>query len=284
MECTEFYADLIYDVGMHQGEDTAFYLAKGFRVVAIEANPELVRENRERFAEKIKSGRLVIVHGAVVPEDDSRVGGTVKFHVGEITEFGTIHSDWSDRNKEDCNRRVMEVPAMRFTDCLREHGIPHYLKIDIEGCDLLCVEALRIFQKRPTYVSIESEKESFKALSREFELLRELGYTGFKAVQQAVVHDQEEPNPPAEGVYAGTGFQRDASGLFGGDLPGAWLSDQQILVRYKKIFRAYRVLGDQGWLTDTWIGKWLIRKLSRRFHYTFPGWYDTHARRTDTGL
>ena len=36
-------ADLIYDVGMHNGADTAFYLAKGFRVVAVEANPELVQ-------------------------------------------------------------------------------------------------------------------------------------------------------------------------------------------------------------------------------------------------
>ncbi len=27
--------DLIYDVGMHDGEDTAYYLARGYRVVAI---------------------------------------------------------------------------------------------------------------------------------------------------------------------------------------------------------------------------------------------------------
>ena len=33
------YSDLIYDVGFHQGEDTAYYLKKGFRVVAFEAHP-----------------------------------------------------------------------------------------------------------------------------------------------------------------------------------------------------------------------------------------------------
>ncbi|HKF56732.1 MAG TPA: hypothetical protein VKJ45_14845 [Blastocatellia bacterium] len=34
-------AQLIYDVGPHLGEDTDFYLQKGFTVVAIKANPAL---------------------------------------------------------------------------------------------------------------------------------------------------------------------------------------------------------------------------------------------------
>ena len=34
--------ELIYDVGMNTGDDTAYYLNRGYRVVAIEANPDLV--------------------------------------------------------------------------------------------------------------------------------------------------------------------------------------------------------------------------------------------------
>jgi hypothetical protein len=30
--------ELIYDIGMHEGEDSKFYLLKGFRVVAVEAD------------------------------------------------------------------------------------------------------------------------------------------------------------------------------------------------------------------------------------------------------
>ena len=37
-------SDLIMDVGMHRGEDAEFYLKKGFRVVGVEANPELVAD------------------------------------------------------------------------------------------------------------------------------------------------------------------------------------------------------------------------------------------------
>ena len=33
--------DLIFDVGLHHGDDAAYYLSKGFRVVGIEANPQL---------------------------------------------------------------------------------------------------------------------------------------------------------------------------------------------------------------------------------------------------
>ena len=32
---TPKHDDLIYDVGMHKGEDTEFYLSKGFRVIAL---------------------------------------------------------------------------------------------------------------------------------------------------------------------------------------------------------------------------------------------------------
>ena len=36
--------NLIFDIGMHTGEDTRFYLNIGYDVIAIEANPFLVEE------------------------------------------------------------------------------------------------------------------------------------------------------------------------------------------------------------------------------------------------
>ena len=40
------HKDLVYDVGMHKGEDTEFYLRKGFRVIAFEADPDLAHSGR----------------------------------------------------------------------------------------------------------------------------------------------------------------------------------------------------------------------------------------------
>jgi hypothetical protein len=49
--------DLIYDVGFHVGEDTEFYLKKGYRVLAVEANPELCARGQMRFADAIRDHR-----------------------------------------------------------------------------------------------------------------------------------------------------------------------------------------------------------------------------------
>ena len=57
--------DLVYDVGLHKGEDSAFYLAKGYRVVAFEANPDLTSMCRARFSSEILAERLTIVEGAI---------------------------------------------------------------------------------------------------------------------------------------------------------------------------------------------------------------------------
>ena len=49
-------ADLIYDVGMNDGDDTAYYLHEGYRVVAVEVDPTLIEQARERFAGPIREG------------------------------------------------------------------------------------------------------------------------------------------------------------------------------------------------------------------------------------
>src|SRR5262249_33943315 len=53
--------DLIYDVGAHKGEDSEFYLLKGFRVIAIEAVPELCEDIRSRLQLYLQSGQLTLI-------------------------------------------------------------------------------------------------------------------------------------------------------------------------------------------------------------------------------
>ena len=38
--------ELIFDIGMYDGSDTRYYLNEGFRVLAIEENPVLVKRAR----------------------------------------------------------------------------------------------------------------------------------------------------------------------------------------------------------------------------------------------
>ncbi|HLI20041.1 MAG TPA: hypothetical protein VKV32_02915 [Stellaceae bacterium] len=68
--------DLIFDFGMHFCEDTEFYLKKGFRVVAVEANPAACRDAERRNAQAIASGQLTVVNRAI-----SRSNEPLRFYV-----------------------------------------------------------------------------------------------------------------------------------------------------------------------------------------------------------
>ena len=49
MNSTEKHKDLIYDVGMHHGQDTDYYLKRGYRVIGFEANPDNAAVCRRRY-------------------------------------------------------------------------------------------------------------------------------------------------------------------------------------------------------------------------------------------
>ena len=76
---TPRHDDLIYDVGMHKGEDTEFYLKKGFRVIAFEANPDLVRHCKQLFEQQLRDRRLTIIDGAIVNANELNQNGMVTF-------------------------------------------------------------------------------------------------------------------------------------------------------------------------------------------------------------
>ncbi len=150
---------LAYDVGMHKGEDTDFYLKKGFKVVSFEADPDLAELCRKRFSEQIKTGQLTIVEGAIVDvQKYKESNGKIKFFKNNKTSvWGTVVDDWADRNdKLGAGSQIIEVPIINFSECLKQYGVPYYLKIDIEGMDVICLKSLKESTERPSYISIES--------------------------------------------------------------------------------------------------------------------------------
>ncbi len=221
MDETRLNRDLIFDIGMHTGHDTEFYLKKGFRVVAIEANPRLVEEARARFADAIAAGALRILNVAIHDHD-----GLATLHVSrEMDVWSTVVAEVA-RDKETLGATFepVEVPCRRLESILAEEGIPYYMKIDIEGADLLCLQALFHFADRPRYISIElAEEQPFQEISH----LVALGYSGFKILNQAVNRNVRLPKPPREGVYVDTHFDIHSSGPFGEETPLRWLDVEQ---------------------------------------------------------
>jgi FkbM family methyltransferase len=267
--------DLIFDVGMHRGEDTAYYLRKGFRVVAFEANPELVRTARERFAAEIADRRLEIVSGAIT--DQARDSVTFYIH-SRMSTWGTAVPARAGRNEVMGPSAEITVPAVDFVSCLRD-GVPYYLKIDIEAGDMLCLEALLDVEprQRPRYTSIEAESETWSGVVRQFELLERLGYSRFATVQQARTGEQSARITTHDGRTVPYRFEMYSSGPFGDDLAVAWLEKSEAMRRYRWLLLALRA----GNRFDRLVPKgpeirFLMGALVRR---PLPGWFDIHAAR-----
>ena len=277
----EAHKDLVYDIGMHKGEDTDYYLKKGFRVIGFEADPDLIEYCKSRFLEAIERGRLIIVEGAIVEQQFGETAGrTVRFYKNlENSVWGTMNDTWAHKNEKlGTHYRIVEVNAVDFTECLKKYGIPYYMKIDIEGSDTICLRSLLGFERKPSYISIESDKVIFEGLREELNLLARLGYDKLQAVQQKSVNYQVEPTSSGEGVYVGYAFEPGSSGLFGKDLPGRWKTEGEILRQYQTIFILYRLFGDNSLLNKSSIGRQFMRVIERALRRPLPGWYDTHAR------
>lgn len=271
-----FQPGLIFDVGMHSGEDTGFYLRKGFQVVAVEANPVLSARAEQRFREAVLSGRLTIVPKAV-----ARQPGSVTLWVNTANdEWSSLSQDYVKRNdRVGAGSTAHQVPAIRFAELLQTYGIPYYLKIDIEGMDHLCLESLHEFSCRPRFVSVEtSGTNDFEYTFSLLASLYTLGYRKFKLINQYLHHRTRLPNPPLEGQYIEHRFPRtSSSGPFGEETPGSWETIGPIIEKYR------RVLGLQARYTvqsDNFRPRLsqLYYRLHRLLRKEPVGWYDIHAK------
>jgi FkbM family methyltransferase len=269
---------LIYDVGLHQGQDTDFYLREGYQVIAFEADPENVAICKRKFSDAIESQQLTIIEGAIV-ENPSE--GKVKFYRNkDHSLWGSTCNDWAYRNEVvGTTNEEIEVDPVDFKQCLKRFGIPYYLKVDIVGSEMVCLKSLLAFENKPDYISIRSEKVIFRKLEEEFRVLELLGYNQFKAVQQDFTNLQVLIDSPAGKKISYT-FYEGASGPVGEATKGKWKSKEAIMKDYRKVFILYWLFGDYSYLNQSERGMKLIKFLERLIRRPLPGWYDTHAKQS----
>jgi FkbM family methyltransferase len=179
---------MVFDIGMNNGDDTAYYLHKGYDVLAVEANPQLVEKVKPRFAAEIKSGRLTILNVGI-----TEVEGNIPFWICEAV------SEWSSFNRAIASRdnqphHEIVVPGRRFEAIIAEYGVPFYLKVDIEGNDQICLDGLKP-GTLPEYVSVEASSLD------QVDFLARLGYTRFKCISQFHYLPLELPPIPEQKSY-----------------------------------------------------------------------------------
>lgn len=227
---------LIYDLGMNHGEDTRFYLAKGFSVVGVEASPPLAAELANRFAFDIAARHLTLLHCGVWQE-----AGSMTFYVNDDNDHWSSF-DPHYGTRLDTKFHTIEVPCVTLGALFAAHGVPHYLKIDIEGADRHVLQALRAQPVRPDFVSVEEYG------TQVIHDLAACGYTRFQAVTQAnKAWATPPPDPAREGRLVHRQFDGRDSGLFGEELPsGAWMPGDVFLDHFARTVRAE----DGTWQAD----------------------------------
>lgn len=235
---------LIMDIGMNNGRDSLFYLQKGFRVVAVEANPLLVEKNRLELAAYIASGQLTIEHVGLGPKE-----GQFTFYINlDNDHWSSFNKDWGTR--QGTRYQELTVSCIQPQTLFQKYGMPYYLKIDIEGSDMDVIRALHDFAERPRYISIEEHETYY------FAELWGVGCRAFKLVDQSKLTIVRCPNPPLEGKYVEAAFDWTTSGPFGDETPGNWMTLDHALEQY---------------LTQ-------IRSPSRGYVAAPTSWFDIHGR------
>lgn len=179
--------NLIIDVGMHTGIDTLFYLSQKYKVIAIEANPQLCAENERKFKKFIAQGSLIILNYAISDTDYDEI----PFYISSHSSWSSIKSDLAGRGNTSVEKVTVKTRTLK--SIIEQYGTPYFCKIDIEGYDFVALESLMGLKQLPKFISVESESsnsiynvensESNKTLN----LLIALGYTKFKLVDQATL-------------------------------------------------------------------------------------------------
>ena len=228
---------VVFDVGANNGDDAAHYLRRGFRVIAIEAAPQWVEHLRRRFEAPLRDGSMVLLDCAVADQE-----GSVTFHVAEQNRGIWSSLDSSRANRNGVTAREVTVRARTLTSIMAEYGTPFYLKVDIEGSDRICLEAVNAADA-PQYVSFEATESELSDLyalaAKGYQRFRLVDQTTFARVPPPALHTLEalvpsavhlarqvvrsrRSAPPPPAAPRSREFEVSSSGPMPHEHPGAW--------------------------------------------------------------
>jgi FkbM family methyltransferase len=182
------HGDLAFDIGAHVGDRVACFRRLGARVVAIEPQPALARALRLLFA----LDRGVSIEQAAI----ARAPGVVELMINVDNPTVSTASPEFIRAAEDASgwreqrwTKSVRVEATTLDALIARHGLPAFIKIDVEGFE---AEALAGLTQPVAALSFE-----FTTIQRDVALAaiarcEALGYALFNAVlgeSQAFVQD-----------------------------------------------------------------------------------------------
>jgi len=156
--------DVIFDIGANQGSKTETFLRLGARVVAVdpdETNKEILESKflKYRFVPK----PVVIVNRAVSDKSET----ATMFVDAPGSAKNTFSRKWVDTLRTDDSRfghsldfrQSKEVTTTTLEKLFLDHGVPFFVKIDVEGFELSVLQGM---QRPVPYLSFEVNLPEFR--------------------------------------------------------------------------------------------------------------------------
>jgi|TARA_B110000240_G_C13463741_1_gene437887 FkbM family methyltransferase len=133
----EFYSqfikegDLCFDIGANVGNRTDIFVLLGANVVSVEPQATCVEQLRARYKGNPK---VVLVDKGVGEKHGKKI-----MHLSNFSEVSTFSSEFINAylNQPGIKwDRDVEVSIITMEDLIKEHGVPQFSKIDVEGYEL----------------------------------------------------------------------------------------------------------------------------------------------------
>ncbi len=131
--------DLVFDIGANYGNRTRVLLELGARVVAVEPQAECIARLR-----KMDDGQRLVVVPKVLGEHE----GDAQLLVSKSRALSSVSEKWLNAVKSSGRFRMVQwdetrsVSMTTMDQLIADHGVPSFVKIDVEGFELPVIRGL----------------------------------------------------------------------------------------------------------------------------------------------
>jgi len=200
--------DLVFDIGANAGDHSEIFADLGAKVIAVEPNPECCK-----VLHKLSRRSPVTVEQCAVGDSV----GTIRLHLSAESTLSTVSERWVEKTKEipSLSRtkwlNSIEVPVTTLDVLAERHGIPRYVKIDVEGYEEQVLSGLSFFSD---FLSFEFHILSSDVATRCMERLRGYDFNVIVGSNPEFVHSTWVPSGEISDWMASYRGDKDFGDIF----------------------------------------------------------------------
>jgi FkbM family methyltransferase len=203
---------LAFDVGANVGNRSKIFRSIGARVVAFEPQSHCAD-----FLEAAFAGDADFTLKRIALSDRA---GELTLHLSDEHVLSTLDTEWIERMNGGgrfANRwtRSERVAVVTLDQMIEEHGVPEFVKIDVEGHELNVIRGLN---QPVRHVSLEFASEAYDRMCECVDRLAALGRYEFRLSLGESMEFGTEPWEQAAGIKATMQKHIEADRLAWGDI------------------------------------------------------------------